>query len=191
MNKTCNRCNQDKPILDFYKNNKMLDGRVHQCIKCVLESKKIFYENNRDELYLKRKEFYWNNREESLKKSSEWAKKNKDKRKIIRDRWTAKNKFAKSIMNKNWNAKKLGAVGSFSVEEYKNKLAKYDNKCGYCMSAEPYTVDHIVPISKGGTNYITNIIPACLRCNGQKRDYLLSEWLKLPNCYNKNKHLIA
>jgi 5-methylcytosine-specific restriction endonuclease McrA len=33
-----------------------------------------------------------------------------------------------------------------------------------------------VPLSRGGSNSITNILPACRRCNGDKRDLSLDEW---------------
>jgi len=32
------------------------------------------------------------------------------------------------------------------------------------------TVEHIIPLSKGGTNYIDNIVPACRFCNLSKNN---------------------
>jgi 5-methylcytosine-specific restriction endonuclease McrA len=34
-----------------------------------------------------------------------------------------------------------------------------------CGEAKPLTVDHVVPVSKGGSNDISNIQPLCLECN--------------------------
>lgn len=39
-------------------------------------------------------------------------------------------------------------------------------KCGIFLSA--LTPDHVVPLSRGGTNYIDNIQPLCGPCNSQK-----------------------
>jgi 5-methylcytosine-specific restriction endonuclease McrA len=39
--------------------------------------------------------------------------------------------------------------------------------CVYCM-AEPDTVDHIRPVSRGGDSSPMNMAPACKRCNGSK-----------------------
>ena len=45
--------------------------------------------------------------------------------------------------------------------------------CGYCghkYSNRNLTLDHIVPRSKGGSDYWTNIVAACSSCNTRKRD---------------------
>lgn len=47
--------------------------------------------------------------------------------------------------------------------------------CTYCPNLAD-TLDHIVPLSRGGTNYEGNLTPACRRCNSSKADKLLSEW---------------
>lgn len=171
MNKRCKQCLEDKELSMFYRNNRNLDGYTSTCKKCI---------------GVYRKERYWNNREKAIADSVEWGKKNKEKRKIVKKRWADKNKTYIAVINKNLNARKQGAEGSFSLQEYNDKLDLYKNRCGYCSEREPYTVDHIVPISKGGTNYIDNIMPCCLQCNGQKRDYLLDEWKTLSNCYYKD-----
>jgi len=41
--------------------------------------------------------------------------------------------------------------------------------CYYC-GQEANTVDHIIPISKGGISVEDNMIAACVRCNSGKRD---------------------
>lgn len=45
--------------------------------------------------------------------------------------------------------------------------------CGFCgnrFSTKHLTMDHIVPRSKGGSGYWTNIVAACSCCNTRKRD---------------------
>ena len=60
---------------------------------------------------------------------------------------------------------------------------KYE--CQYCGSHEDLEVDHIVPISKGGTNADSNLITACHRCNHLKKDYDLEDFI------NKYKNEIS
>ena len=54
-------------------------------------------------------------------------------------------------------------------------LKKYDYTCQYCGREAPYVeleIDHIVPLSKGGTNKIENLIVSCWECNIGKSDSL-------------------
>lgn len=72
-------------------------------------------------------------------------------------------------------ARLRGAEGSHTVAEWLAVLADHDGRCVYC--GEPATTrDHIIPINRGGTDYIDNIAPACFPCNASKQDRLPSEW---------------
>lgn len=41
--------------------------------------------------------------------------------------------------------------------------------CHYCRTTQALTVDHVVPVSKGGRDVVSNLVPACRTCNSQKR----------------------
>lgn len=47
--------------------------------------------------------------------------------------------------------------------------------CAFCDGAAE-TVDHVIPLSRGGSNFEGNLLPACRRCNSARSDLLLSEW---------------
>lgn len=47
--------------------------------------------------------------------------------------------------------------------------------CTHCGGACE-TVDHLVPLNRGGTNYEDNLAPSCRRCNSSRKDKLLTEW---------------
>lgn len=51
--------------------------------------------------------------------------------------------------------------------------------CHYCHSnvgRENLTMDHVVPLSRGGKSKKGNIVPACKECNSKKRYLLPLEW---------------
>lgn len=51
------------------------------------------------------------------------------------------------------------------------------NSCRYCGSTDgPFHIDHVYPVSKGGTNDPSNLCVACVPCNLGKGARLLSEW---------------
>lgn len=52
--------------------------------------------------------------------------------------------------------------------EWKELCELYDHRCLACRKRLPLTADHIVPLSKGGSNHISNIQPLCNRCNTRK-----------------------
>jgi hypothetical protein len=48
--------------------------------------------------------------------------------------------------------------------------------CVYCGS-EAEHVDHVRPLSKGGWEHESNLVPACEACNLSKKDTLLDQWI--------------
>ena len=63
----------------------------------------------------------------------------------------------------------------FSVEEKKKILLKTDCKCGHCgkkQSEYDTTIDHIIPLDKGGLNDEYNLIALCEKCNNEKANFL-------------------
>lgn len=70
------------------------------------------------------------------------------------------------------------AVGSYTWAEVIGLFLAFDRRCAYCdvnVCTQP-DPDHVVPLSRGGANSITNILPSCRSCNSDKRDLLLNEW---------------
>ena len=62
-------------------------------------------------------------------------------------------------------------------EWWKRRCAK--GVCGYCGAATPakeMTMDHIVPIARGGKSIKGNVIPCCKACNTKKKQLLPMEW---------------
>lgn len=68
----------------------------------------------------------------------------------------------------NNRASRLGVAGTFTTAEWRKLREKYNKRCAICGEQKPLGPDHIRPISKGGTNFITNIQPVCQPCNSRK-----------------------
>ncbi len=48
--------------------------------------------------------------------------------------------------------------------------------CAYCRSRQALTIDHVVPISRGGRDEPANVLPACSSCNASKGNRLIHQW---------------
>lgn len=68
-------------------------------------------------------------------------------------------------------ARKRKATGSHNRFDWELLKEIYNYTCPACERSEPeivLTEDHIIPLSRGGSNWITNIQPLCGRCNFKK-----------------------
>ena len=69
------------------------------------------------------------------------------------------------------------------------EIFKRDNfTCQYCGKSAPevvLNVDHIEPVSKGGSNDISNLITSCFECNNGKGNKKLSDKSELEKQHNE------
>lgn len=70
------------------------------------------------------------------------------------------------------------STSRYSSEETQNQVRQRANfLCEYCHASEQwqyvtFTVDHVIPLNKGGSNSIENLALACFHCNRQKSNKL-------------------
>ena len=60
---------------------------------------------------------------------------------------------------------------------WKNRIAKgICHYCGESITPKELTLDHVVPLARGGRTTKGNCVPACKDCNNQKKNLLPLEW---------------
>ena len=121
------------------------------------------------------------NRELALERQRRWFRKNKhhgwdyyaknaERVKARRRQRYIENPDKFKVAARNREAKKAGAEGSHTIAELRALLNKQRGKCAYCrkLIRTKRHADHIVALSEGGSNWISNIQLTCPTCNMRK-----------------------
>ena len=72
--------------------------------------------------------------------------------------------------------RRLSAGGSHSEAEWLILVMRHHGRCSYCGLSGKLERDHVVPLSRGGSDSIENIAPACGYCNRSKKARTPAEW---------------
>lgn len=160
MTKTCGRCKVELPLDSFHKRSASKDGLAHRCKSC---SHEVYTEWRKA------------NPEKARANSYRQTAKLKAKNPNYHAEWEARNYAtpegrARVIANKNRRrARLMEATGEVTAEEFAELCLLYEGKCLACGRDDiRMTMDHVVPLSKGGSNTIDNIQPLCMPCNSKK-----------------------
>ena len=98
---------------------------------------------------------------------------NKDtiKKKIKAWRQTPRGRMISRVVSQRRRIRFNEARGTFTTEQL---LAKFDAHgwccylCRVALDSKTVRIEHRIPLSRGGTNWIANIAPACESCNSSK-----------------------
>lgn len=90
------------------------------------------------------------------------------KAKAERAAWHDAHPDVKRTSSVRYRARKFAAEGSFTTNEWTALVRANRGRCAYCGVRAPLQADHRTPLSRGGSNFIANILPACQSCNCRK-----------------------
>lgn len=126
-------------------------------------------------------------------KLSEWRSANPDRLKAIWDRTYAKNQQKHSARTASWaranpearaairdrrRAREAGADGDYTRDDVRALLSRQGRVCFYCGCAlTKFSVDHFIPLSRGGSNGPSNLVLSCHSCNCRKAAKMPWEWM--------------
>lgn len=133
----------------------------------ILELAKDHYQGNAQQMRARVREYHKAN----AKQISKRRKKNIEKQREQLRRWQRNNRERVRMDSRNRRALLFGNRGSFTAEEWQALCEMFGSKCLSCGESgevKTLTVDHVVPLSKGGINSIENIQPLCGSCNSSK-----------------------
>jgi len=97
-------------------------------------------------------------------------------------RWNNNHREKRRFYNKQRRIRRIYSIGSHTFGEWELLKKQYGYTCPACGRKETeivLTEDHIIPLIKGGSNYIENIQPLCQSCNSKKHTKIIKFNIKL------------
>lgn len=170
MEKACKWCGIIKPLDGFYKHPSMKDGRLNRCIDCFKADQN---QRRRDEpeAIRARDRAYWAAHPEAKRaKDRRYKESHRAEHVANATKWNTEHPEAFKTHLFNNYARRHGVEPGHTYEQWQAKLALAGGKCAECGSTERITRDHIVPLTRGGSDHIDNIQPLCRSCNTSKRN---------------------
>lgn len=177
--KLCARCKLVFPLDAFYAHPRNRDGRDCYCKPCAKIRAAVWAEANADKRRAIREKWKAANREKIAESNSRYRKANPAKVAVIKARYNKK-PSTKAVFHERRRLRRASqryeTESKFSLSDWRAVLAAFNHRCAYCGCDGRMTIEHLEPLSRGGTNERGNIVPACLSCNSRKHAKTVEEF---------------
>lgn len=177
--KTCFQCREEKDASQFYKNKAKKDGLQNMCKECTKKNDR----NRIDSGVRKEKQ----RKAYSLRIENEpgFAERERIRKHIWKTKWAVDNpELVKEHRKRQYNlhkdyyianahrrrVKEGKVIGYYDQKQLEARFELYGNRCAYCGTSKNLTIDHVISIFNGGTNFPSNLVPAYRKCNCGKRE---------------------
>ena len=183
--KTCRSCNQLLPVANFYVQRRR-NGYQSKCKACgeayrlenaerIRASRAAYYQANKDKWKTLGQAARQADPEKFRQRSKAWREANPERYREQMRSWRERNRGKFNELSRRRDARKKGN-GVYQVTK-KELAAMLERPCFYCGGSSG-TIDHVIPIARGGVHAVGNLVPACKSCNSSKKDLTIMEWRK-------------
>lgn len=142
-------CAQGHP---YDEDNTYLYQGARQCKTCRKQRVKESFERHKEKRAAEQRDYYQRTRQQRIAYSLQWAKDNPER----------------AALTSRLKKQRRRAAGVFTAADWERIQAQYGHQCLACGSSGPLTIDHVIPVSKGGENTAANVQPLCGPCNSSK-----------------------
>lgn len=192
--KSCYVCKTDKTSDQFGKNRRYADGLQRVCKTCWATRAAVYRAENIEQVrkversskakrwreepaFLARQQTYNQTHGDQIRKTrrQRYAREPERFRKAMRD-WRATHPEACWLQDTRKRLIRAQAVGVATEQQIRDRMAMWGFRCWAC-SAPMASIDHVIPLSRGGTNWASNLRPCCISCNSSKGAKHWKRWV--------------
>jgi 5-methylcytosine-specific restriction endonuclease McrA len=166
-----------------------------RCVICK-KNRRNQYLKNKERINAQNREWYANNKRHHKELMQRWYADNLEYQHGLQRLWYVKNRELHLEACRKWSAEHLplkakyrrdrrarkeGSPGISSIDKIQARVDYYGGICAYCRSAPYEEIDHVMPLVNGGSNWPSNLRPACRSCNRRKSSKSIESFLKEIN----------
>lgn len=185
--KVCRKCGEFKLYSKYGRVKLNKDGHRRECKICVAEYNREYYQQNAE--YLREyqreyhqqnpeysREYYQQNAEQKREYNLEYHQQNATKLASHHREYKQQNAERYRAYSERRRARQLNAEGDHTGED--RIFLHGSGFCVYCNCAcEDGHIDHIYPLSTGGSNNVANLVYSCAPCNLSKSAKPPLQWI--------------
>lgn len=180
--KRCSNCGKDFLATRqwFHAKADSKDGFHTICKPCKHDIDLAYRETHKEKLRNRTHAYQASHREQRLAYGRIYREthKNDERKKVWRRKYRQTHHERIKAYSHERRARKKASADTFSENDVKSQYKRQKGRCYWCNQkvGRTYHVDHVIPLSRGGTNGPENIVITCPTCNLSKRDRLPHEW---------------
>jgi 5-methylcytosine-specific restriction endonuclease McrA len=165
--KICASCDKQELRKEFASDHRSSDGLSSQCNSCRSITISAWQKENYDLVLRRSREWKDRNREHTRQYARDYGREHYAERQAYLKQWFKDNPGMGTFYRRQREARRRDAEGFCTKEQLKARVEYYGGLCWMCKNPAD-TIDHIKPVSKGGSEWPANLRPACRSCNSAK-----------------------
>lgn len=187
--KVCTKCGEILVAneMNFHKNKKGKWGLDSKCKECRKKYRDVHKEYHNDY----NKQWYQSHKEDVLEKNKQYREENKEKESERHKKWYKNNPEKAFNRDARRRLKEESQGRGITKEQWLEMMKFFNWRCAY--SGEKFsnnrTIDHIIPLSKGGEHEVWNCVPMIKNYNSSKHTRNWINWYNQQNFYSEERLL--
>lgn len=131
---------------------------------------RAYYERHREKVLAQANGWYAEHREEANRRNLGWQARNRVRKAAGDAKWRQDHPGRVREAGRRRRARKLSAAGAEYTTDalIAGRVAMFGGCCYYCGVADAGTIDHRIPLIRGGSHWPANLVPCCVSCNSRK-----------------------